>query len=341
TKQAEESVPTILSIDIAPPANIAALSNIAPLPDSAASLPMELIIAPIDDLIETALPIETALIKAEPPEITIFEVKPSETVPSETVPVETAPVETVPVETVLPETVKLEPFPLENTIITPDPVEKVISVTLPDSEQIILSEENSEKEAGTEEVASQDLDAQDLSVREEPIVEEEITRETNIKVVEREVLQVEVFESDETVAENFEVSQQEIAPIALAAIAPQNTQTNIVAEADIDPVLDRPAQEAPPIENEKILQQEQTELINPQSDRMNTPILRAVIVGDPEESRFTSGKVIIRTGDNLWTIASRVYGMGRRYVEIYEANIDQISNPHWIFPGQIFDLPEN
>ncbi len=50
--------------------------------------------------------------------------------------------------------------------------------------------------------------------------------------------------------------------------------------------------------------------------------------------------VIIRSGDNLWTISRRVYGRGIRYTTIYQANDDQIRNPHLIYPGQVFVLPE-
>jgi len=50
--------------------------------------------------------------------------------------------------------------------------------------------------------------------------------------------------------------------------------------------------------------------------------------------------VIIRSGDNLWTISRRTYGRGIRYTTIYQANNDQIRNPHLIYPGQVFVLPE-
>jgi hypothetical protein len=50
--------------------------------------------------------------------------------------------------------------------------------------------------------------------------------------------------------------------------------------------------------------------------------------------------VIIRSGDNLWTISRRTYGRGIRYTTIYQANDDQIRNPHMIFPGQVFVLPD-
>ncbi len=66
----------------------------------------------------------------------------------------------------------------------------------------------------------------------------------------------------------------------------------------------------------------------------------AVSVGDPESARFASGKAIIRRGDNLWTIARRVYGRGIRYTTIYDANTAQIRDPDRIYPGQVFDLPQ-
>ncbi len=49
--------------------------------------------------------------------------------------------------------------------------------------------------------------------------------------------------------------------------------------------------------------------------------------------------VIIKRGDNLWTISRKTYGRGIRYSTIYQANRDQIRNPRWIFPGQVFVLP--
>lgn len=51
--------------------------------------------------------------------------------------------------------------------------------------------------------------------------------------------------------------------------------------------------------------------------------------------------VIIRTGDNLWTISQRRYGDGVRYTTIYQANKDQIRNPDLIYPGQVFMIPES
>ena len=50
--------------------------------------------------------------------------------------------------------------------------------------------------------------------------------------------------------------------------------------------------------------------------------------------------VIIRRGDTLWQISRRVYGRGVRYTTIYLANTDQINNPDFIEPGQVFMVPD-
>lgn len=51
--------------------------------------------------------------------------------------------------------------------------------------------------------------------------------------------------------------------------------------------------------------------------------------------------IVVRRGDTLWHIAERRYGSGTRYTAIYRDNRDQIRNPHWIYPGQEFSLPQN
>ena len=43
--------------------------------------------------------------------------------------------------------------------------------------------------------------------------------------------------------------------------------------------------------------------------------------------------------EKIETIATRVYGQGVRYVEIFDANKDQILDPDLIYPGQVFGLP--
>ncbi|SNY93853.1 Nucleoid-associated protein YgaU, contains BON and LysM domains [Cohaesibacter sp. ES.047] len=61
---------------------------------------------------------------------------------------------------------------------------------------------------------------------------------------------------------------------------------------------------------------------------------------DAELADVKTRKVIIRRGDNLWQIARRVYGAGIRYSTIFDNNVDQIRDPNWIYPGQVFKLPQ-
>ena len=41
----------------------------------------------------------------------------------------------------------------------------------------------------------------------------------------------------------------------------------------------------------------------------------------------------------LWTIAYRIYGDPLKYIQIFEENKEQITNPDLIFPGQLFSIP--
>ena len=49
--------------------------------------------------------------------------------------------------------------------------------------------------------------------------------------------------------------------------------------------------------------------------------------------------VVIQPGNNLWNISRVIYGKGVAYTTIFQANKDQIKNPHRIYPGQIFSTP--
>lgn len=44
-------------------------------------------------------------------------------------------------------------------------------------------------------------------------------------------------------------------------------------------------------------------------------------------------------GDTLWAIASKHYGTGHRYKEIFEANTPMLSDPNLIYPGQVLRIP--
>jgi nucleoid-associated protein YgaU len=51
-------------------------------------------------------------------------------------------------------------------------------------------------------------------------------------------------------------------------------------------------------------------------------------------------KIVIQPGNSLWKLSRDVYGKGRMYTIIYEANRDQLKNPNKIFPGQILTAPK-
>jgi nucleoid-associated protein YgaU len=50
---------------------------------------------------------------------------------------------------------------------------------------------------------------------------------------------------------------------------------------------------------------------------------------------------VVQRGNSLWLIARNVYGKGMRYTAIFDANREQIRDPHWIYPGQQFKLPKS
>ena len=51
--------------------------------------------------------------------------------------------------------------------------------------------------------------------------------------------------------------------------------------------------------------------------------------------------VTVQPGFTLWGIARRQFGHGVLYVQVYEANKDKIKDPDLIYPGQVFNLPQN
>lgn len=70
--------------------------------------------------------------------------------------------------------------------------------------------------------------------------------------------------------------------------------------------------------------------------RIEAPFSRAEVVADLPHERT----VIVQWGNSLWRIARRTYGDGMQYHTIYQANANQIRDPDLIYPGQVFNLPE-
>jgi nucleoid-associated protein YgaU len=59
------------------------------------------------------------------------------------------------------------------------------------------------------------------------------------------------------------------------------------------------------------------------------------------ESPARINVVTVQPGNTLWGISRERYGQGILYVQVFEANRDKIRDPDLIYPGQIFDLPDD
>ena len=59
-----------------------------------------------------------------------------------------------------------------------------------------------------------------------------------------------------------------------------------------------------------------------------------------ENVELGPGSVVVQPGNSLWRLARRLYGSGVQYTVIYEANREQIRDPDLIYPGQVFQTPE-
>lgn len=60
----------------------------------------------------------------------------------------------------------------------------------------------------------------------------------------------------------------------------------------------------------------------------------------PESRPGESAYYSVKKGDCLWIISRKTYGRGILYTMIFDANTDKIKDPHWIYPKQVFVLPE-
>ncbi|HQR46536.1 MAG TPA: LysM peptidoglycan-binding domain-containing protein [Thermoanaerobaculia bacterium] len=58
----------------------------------------------------------------------------------------------------------------------------------------------------------------------------------------------------------------------------------------------------------------------------------------PKDETVTRTYTVV-SGDSLSKIAKKLYGDAGRWMEIWEANKDQIKNPDLIHPGQVLRIP--
>ncbi len=280
-------------------------------PEAAAEVQSEQVILPEDQLAPISLPTEAPPVGAVA-DVEVSEAEPAAALDEQLILPEDqlAPI-ALPTEAPAIEVAEAETAPAETTTsaesIVTLPDDQLAPIALPTEAPEVPGIEVAE---GADSVITVPADAApteeappvDVAEADEPVAEETMAEEPAMEVAESEQL---VLPDDQLPA------------IELPSVAPPVPAT-------------RPAPVAEVAEAEPETEMAEEEV----------PTLVATPVGDPEDGRFASGKVIIRRGDNLWTIARRVYGRGIQYTVIFEANREKINNPDLIFPGQVFDLPE-
>lgn len=82
------------------------------------------------------------------------------------------------------------------------------------------------------------------------------------------------------------------------------------------------------------------------TSRAETPFQREdaakirALAEDQVSSGLTTDLITVQPGYTLWGIAREAYGQGVLFVRVFDANRGQIRDPHWIYPGQVFELPD-
>ena len=78
--------------------------------------------------------------------------------------------------------------------------------------------------------------------------------------------------------------------------------------------------------------------------RESTEALAAAVEPTTDADQTTDtppiATVTVQPGLTLWAIAQENFGSGTMYVQVFEANKDQIRDPNLIYPGQVFSIPK-
>lgn len=153
------------------------------------------------------------------------------------------------------------------------------------------------------------------------------------------------------------VAQAETTPLAAeqktAELQPQPEVTTEqpaqkAAEPQSQAAAEQPAQTQPPQTSE--VEKTAPEVSGPApeqpvaEDKKEEVTTAAVVAAEQaaktvDPTRPGTGKIVIQPGNNLWKLSRVIYGRGKNYTVIYQANKDLIRNPRRIYPGQIFVIP--
>lgn len=83
---------------------------------------------------------------------------------------------------------------------------------------------------------------------------------------------------------------------------------------------------------------EEVEVQLAEEGKREVPLIRAFKVVPGKKPR--AGEHTVVKGDCLWFIADHYYKNPFLWPKIYEENKEKIKDPHWIYPGQVFIIPE-
>ncbi len=70
-----------------------------------------------------------------------------------------------------------------------------------------------------------------------------------------------------------------------------------------------------------------------------TLVLGTLILAFIINAQQAQKKHVVKKGDTLWDVADWYYNDPFLWPIIYKANQDSISDPHWIYPGEVFVIP--
>lgn len=166
-------------------------------------------------------------------------------------------------------------------------------------------------------------------------------------------------ETEQPKSETEQPKSVESEPQDPAAPATENVETEAVPEPvapeketartetqpePVAPKADKaPAQTAPAsVEPEKLAKAEtdvQPQPVVPRQDKQVAAVEPSAPPKAEPAPEPVPGRVIVQPGNNLWNISRVIYGRGIEYSVIFQANKNQIRNPHRIYPGQIFATP--
>ncbi|MEO1749535.1 MAG: LysM peptidoglycan-binding domain-containing protein, partial [Pseudomonadota bacterium] len=78
------------------------------------------------------------------------------------------------------------------------------------------------------------------------------------------------------------------------------------------------------------------------TSRVETPFKREdeAVLASAARDGLPIQEVTVQPGNTLWGISRERYGEGMLFVRIFEANRDRIRDPDLIYPGQVFNFPE-